>query len=399
MSYFQDVPVLPDDPIFSLPLLFADDPSPNKVNLGIGVYQNEEGKPFVLNSVRKAEALVIEKHLGKNYLPIDGDADYIKETLNLIFGADSPLLKEKRIFGVQTVGGAGALRLGAEFLKTLVSKKIFISNPSWINHQNIFKRSGLEIDSYPYFNYATHTLDFPSLCRSIQSMPAGSLILLQGCGHNPTGVDPTLDQWRELSKLIKAQKILPFFDLAYQGFGKGLDEDAQGIRIFAEDGHEMAVAYSYSKNMGLYGERVGALALVSHTPDASLRVASQLRQMIRGVYSTPPLHGGRLAAAVLKSSELRQEWLLELKEMRERLNLRRKQLADSLRKGSDHEAFKNLDQQKGMFSYCGISPEQVQHLIKKHAIYLPADGRINVAGLNLKNMDYVSQAILETMHS
>lgn len=398
MPYFQNIPLLPDDPIFQLPLLFAKDARPHKVNLGIGVYQDEDGKPVVLSSIREAETLVFDQHLGKNYSSIDGHPDYIQETLALIFGKENPLIKEKRVFGAHTVGGTGALRLGAEFLHTLASKKIYLSNPSWVNHPNIFKRAGMEIHDYAYFDAFTNTLDFPGLCQSIQGMPPGSVILLQGCGHNPTGVDPSFEQWKVLSDLIKMQEVIPFFDLAYQGFSDGIDEDAQAIRYFACQGHEMLVAYSYSKNMGLYGERVGALAVVSQTAAHSQHVASQIRQMIRGIYSTPPLHGGRLVYTLLKNPQLRQKWLRELTEMRERLHALRNQLATSLRQLSDNANFLGLDQQKGMFSYCGITAAQASLLMEKYAIYL-AGGRINVAGLNAHNIKYVSQSISDTMNT
>lgn len=398
MPFFDTISSIPDDPIFSLPLLYAKDPRPNKVNLGIGVYLDEDGNPIVLNSVRKAEARIFERQLNKNYLPIDGDNDYIRATLKLIFGELHPIISEKKVFAAATVGGAGALRLGAEFLRTLVGQRIHLSDPTWINHKNIFSRSGMEVSTYPYFDYHSCRLNFPALTEAIQKMPKGSIILLQGCGHNPTGVDPSTSQWQKLSQLIKAQGIIPFFDLAYQGFGKGLDEDAAAIRLFGNDGHEMLVAYSYSKNMGLYGERVGALAIVSKDCTSSQNIASQVRQIIRSVYSTPPLHGERIAATILLDIELKEQWLMELQVMRESLQKRRSLFVDSLNAASDNK-YTFLSEQQGMFSFCGLSPQHAQMLIDKYAIYLPMDGRINVAGLSAKNIPYVTESLLQTIRS
>lgn len=390
MTFFEKISLIPDDPIFKLPILFAAETRSCKVNLGIGVYQNEKGKPTVPHCVQKAEQLLFEKKLDKNYLPIDGDAEFIHETLKIIFGEQSPVLMQKRVFGVQTVGGAGALRLGAEFLYTLIGKRIYLSEPTWINHINIFKRSGMEVDFYPYYDNAVQKFDCIAMQKAIKCMPQGSIILLQGCGHNPTGADPTFEEWKELSHLIKKSQLIPFFDLAYQGFGTDMDADAQPIRYFAEEGHEMFVAYSYSKNMGLYGERAGALAIVARTPEASKHAASQLRQMIRGIYSTPPLHGGRIVSTILKNENLKNEWLQEVNRMRYRLHSCRLELAKRL-------GLPFLASQKGMFSYCGLSSSNVEHLINEYAIYLPSDGRINVAGLNADNFDYVSNSILKTL--
>lgn len=397
MRFFEKMPLLPDDAIFSLPILFAADQRPQKVNLGIGIYQNEDGRNVVLPSVRKAEALISAKELGKNYLPIDGDTDFIHETSSIIFGNANTASEDGRAFVVQTPGGACALRLGAEFLSTLVSRNIFLSNPSWINHKNIFTRAGLEVHNYPYFERRKHILDFTSLCDAINRLPAGSVLLLQGCGHNPTGVDPTKEQWRELSALIKEKKVIPFFDLAYQGFCCGLEEDAYAVRYFAEQNHEMLVAYSFSKNMGLYGERVGALAILSETQEESRKVASQVRQMIRGIYSTPPLQGGRIAALILKNDGLRAEWEKEVDEMRTRLQNTRQNFAMELEKNILNIDYRFVSTQKGMFTYCGLTPLQVELLIKKYAIYLPSDGRINVAGLNKHNFAYAVESILETI--
>lgn len=397
MLNFKTIPQLPDDPIFRLPLLFAKDPRPEKVNLGIGVYQDDNGLPTIFSSVHKAEKALLEQHLNKNYQPIDGSAVFIKETIDLLFGGSHQAIKEKRVSALQTVGGVCALRLAAEFLVTFGSSTIFISNPSWINHKNIFSRAGMDVHSYPYIDQTNGTLDFPSLAKAIEKMSAGSTILLQACGHNPTGIDPTIEQWEELSSLIKKQKIIPFFDVAYQGFADDIAKDSEAVQLFARDGHEMFAAYSYSKNMGLYGERVGALAVATKEPETLPAITSQLRQMVRGIYSTPPLQGGRIAAAILTQQNLKTEWLLELQKMRDRLHYLRNALADNLEKYTNSSDFQFLKNQKGLFSLCGLSSLQVQKLIQQYSVYLLPDGRINVAGLNDKNIEYVSHAILDVI--
>lgn len=395
MHRFEDIPLLPDDPIFSLPTLYGRDARPDKVNLGIGVYQDEAGKPTVFSAIRKAEALILDEKLGKDYQPIEGNPEYIRETTNLILGNHHSA--ENRMFAAQTVGGACALRLGAEFLLALGGKKIYLPGPTWANHKNIFKRAGADVHSYPYFDPIECAIDFDALEKALLAISPGSALLLQACGHNPTGTDMTLDQWQKLSELVKKQGLIPFFDVAYQGFADGIEQDAAPVRLFANDGHNMLVAYSFSKNMGLYGERAGTLAVVAQQAEAIPKIASQLRQMIRGIYSTPPLQGGRLAAAVLSNPVLKEEWLQELEQMRQRLSSKRERLASLLEKGSRQRNFQFLREQKGMFSFCGLTSHHVQQLIQEFAIYMPMDGRINIAGVNDGNINYVSHAILKVM--
>lgn len=397
MPFFNDIPQLPDDPILGLPIAFAADPRPNKINLGIGAYKTAEGHPLVLKSVRKAESLLLQKNLPKDYLPIEGDADFLRCSLQLLFGSNSPLWQTGRFFAAQSVGGASALRIGAEFLAKLVSKTVFISQPSWSNHKQIFERAGLNVGSYPYFDPHTFMLDFSGMCEAIKNMPPGSVILLHGCCHNPTGIDPSFEQWKELSNLIKKQQLIPFFDLAYQGFGRGLDEDAQAIRHFVNEGHEMLIAYSFSKNFGLYGERVGFLTVVCSSVDRVPKIASQIRSLIRGNYSNPPLHGARIVSTILKSPELTQEWKTELNNMCERVKEMRKALIAALLVKGQNRNFSYMNQQIGLFSFTGLSPEQVQRLRKEKAIYMPNSGRINVAGLNTQNVSHVAEALLSVM--
>jgi aspartate/tyrosine/aromatic aminotransferase len=395
MTFFNDIPLLPDDPILSLPLLFTADPRSIKVNLGIGSYKTAEGSPLVLSCVKKAESQILQKSLNKEYLPIDGDADFIKWSLSLLFGIASPLLNSEQLYTTQTIGGSGALRIAGEFLAKLISKTIFLSQPSWSNHKTIFEKAGLNVGSYPYFDLKEHRFDFNGMCEAIKNMPSSSIILLHGCCHNPTGIDPSFEQWKELSDLIKKQHIIPFFDIAYHGFGQDLNQDAKAIRYFAEEGHEMLVAYSFSKNFGLYGERVGFLTLISSANIPSIR--SQIKFLIRGNYSNPPLHGARIVSTILKSPELIVEWEIELKNMRERVNEMRKALVAALLVKGNEKDFSYMHQQIGLFSFAGLTSEQVQKLQQEKAIYMPNNGRINIAGLNTQNLEYVTDALLSVL--
>lgn len=397
MPFFDEIPLLPPDAILGLPIAFAAETNPNKVNLGIGSYKTAEGTPLVLKCVRKAENIILQKNLNKEYLPIDGDHDFLKCSLQLIFGNDLSSIEPARIYSSQTVGGSGALRIAGEFLTKLVNKNIFLSQPSWPNHKPIFERAGMNVGSYPYFDVQTNSLDFKGMCAAINNLPPTSVILLHACCHNPTGVDPNLDQWQELSHLIKKRGLFPFFDLAYQGFVDNLDSDAQAVRLFAKEGHEMMVAYSYSKNFGLYGERVGLISLIASNPDLVPNIGSQIKTIIRGNYSTPPLHGARIVSTVLKSPELNIEWRSELKKMCDRVKeMRNALIAALLVKGKDHN-FSSILNQNGLFSFIGLNKDQVDRLREEYAIYMPANGRINLAGLNSQNIEYVAEALLSVI--
>lgn len=397
MPFFNDIPQLPDDPILGLPIAFAADPRPNKINLGIGVYKTAEGHPLVLSSVKKAESLILQKHLNKEYLPIEGDPEFLRCALLLLFGSDSSLWQTNHFFAAQSVGGASALRVGGEFLAKLVSKTIFLSQPSWSNHKQIFERAGLNVGSYPYFDPQTHRFDDQGMYHALKNMPPSSIVLLHGCCHNPTGIDPSFDQWKELSYLMKKHHLIPFFDMAYQGLGHDLDQDAEAVRYFVNEGHEMLVAYSFSKNLGLYGERVGFLTIICSQIEKIPKIGSQIKSLIRGNYSNPPLHGARIVSTILKSHELTLEWKTELMNMCERVKEMRKALiAALLVKGQDRN-FAYMHQQNGLFSFFGLTPEQVQHLRKEWAIYIPNNGRINIAGLNMQNVSYVAESLLSVM--
>lgn len=396
MPIFNGITLLPEDPILSLPIAFAADPHPQKINLGIGAYKSADGQSLVLTTIKKAETRVLQKQTNKDYAPIDGHPEFLKLSLQLLFGPD-PILDSGKIYAAQTVGGTGALRIGGELLAKNAGKHIFISQPSWHNHKSVFERAGLIVGSYPYFDPHTYTLDFEGMCQAIQNMPAGSTILLHGCCHNPTGVDPTIEQWKELSALIKKQQVIPFFDIAYQGFGQDLNKDAQAIRYFASEGHEMLVAYSYAKNFGLYGERVGFLALIMTQPETTPKVASHVKALIRSNYSSPPIHGSQIVTTILKSPDLYLDWETELKNMRDRINEMRTALIATLLVKGQGKDFSYLHQQHGLFSFCGLKPEQVHLLRQQKGIYIPSNGRLNIAGLNTQNIDYVAESLLSVL--
>jgi aspartate/tyrosine/aromatic aminotransferase len=389
MSFFGSVPLLPEDPILSLPSAFAADERPFKVNVGVGSYKTAEGLPLLLTAVRKAEQLILQKQTNKEYLSIEGDAEFLKFSMELLFGS-TPI---QHAFAAQTVGGSGALRIGGEFLARLITKTIFIPQPTWQNHKQIFEKALLQVESYPYYDFQKHTIDFTGMCEAIAKMPKKSAIVLHACCHNPTGMDPSIEQWRMLSKLIQQQQLIPFFDVAYQGFGNALDQDVEAVRLFAQEGHEMLIAYSFAKNMGLYGERAGFFTILTSNPEATFKSASQIRMFIRGNYSSPPLHAARIVTTILKNSELRLEWEDELKNMRDRINEMHQAFVATLLVKSKHIDFSYMRKQQGLFSFCGLTTEQVRRLKEEWAIYMPTNGRLNVAGLTTNNMEYVAESI------
>ncbi len=397
MSFFQELPQLPPDPILGIPQLFAADPRSHKINLGIGAYKTADDLPFVLTSVEEAEKLLLQKPLHKEYLPIEGSKALREEGVRLLMGDELSARLSERLFAAQTVGGASALRVAGELLTKLKKTVIFIPDPSWLNHLPTFEQAHLRVETYPYINTGTCLLDYASLCQAIQRMPSGSPILLHACCHNPTGVDPTFEQWKELSALIKKQGLLPVFDMAYQGFGEGLEEDAKAIRYFAKEGHEMLVAYSFSKNFGLYGERVGFLMILGSEASVIPKIESQVKRLIRSNYSNPPLHGAQLVATILSSPELTKRWKGELHNMCQRIIEMRKALVASLFVYASNKDFYPLAQQKGFFSFVGLSLEQVHRLREEKAIYIPDNGRLNVAGLNTRNLDEVARSIAQVL--
>ena len=392
MRFFDTVEMAPPDPILGLNAAFKSDPRSNKVNLSIGAYKTDDLQPLVLAAVRKAEQQILTEGMDKEYLSQDGDPEYVRRSIRLVFDTE-----QDNIFGAQAPGGTAGVRLAGEFLAQIGSQVIYIPDPTWANHNQVFARAGLEIASYPYYDAERRAFTRSRMIEAIKSIPSGSPILLHACCHNPTGLDPTPADWQEISKAIKAQGLLPVFDFAYQGFGLGIDEDAVAVRHFLADGHQMLVANSYSKNFGLYGERIGGFYVVTPEAKTAERVKSQVMRIIRANYSNPPLHGSRIIAAVLASDALREEWESELAVMRERISGMRKALAEGLNAGGSSVDFSFMYNQNGMFSYSGLSKDAVDRLREEFAIYMPTNGRLNVAGLSPKNLDYVVEAILAVL--
>lgn len=395
---FENIPLAPADPILGLLDLFRADQRPNKINLGIGVYKDETGQTPVLTSVKKAEQILLESEITKNYLGIDGLAAFGQCTQVLLFGADSPIIAAKRARTAQTPGGTGGLRVAADFLaKNTAVKRVWISQPSWPNHKGVFASAGLGTAEYAYYDAANHTLDFEGMLQGLQNAQAGDVVLFHGCCHNPTGIDPTEAQWRILADLSREKGWLPLFDFAYQGFARGLEEDAQGLRIFTENHSEMIIASSYSKNFGLYNERVGACTLVAADAEAADRVLSQLKSCIRANYSNPPSHGAAVVATILGNDALRTMWEQELTGMRERIKRMRQLFVSTLREKGAQQDFEFINQQNGMFSFSGLTKEQVLRLRDEFGVYAVNSGRVNVAGMTTDNMAQLCEAIVAVL--
>lgn len=395
---FENIAAAPADPILGLADLFRADDRTNKINLGIGVYKDETGKTPVLTSVKKAEQFLLENETTKNYLSIDGIADFARCTQELLFGKGSAMISDKRAQTAQTPGGTGGLRVAADFLANNTSaKRIWVSNPSWPNHKNVFTAAGLEVCEYNYYDAASHQLDFAGLLASLQQAQAGDVVLFHGCCHNPTGIDPTKEQWQQLADLSLEKGWLPLFDFAYQGFARGLEEDAEGLRIFAASHKELIVASSYSKNFGLYNERVGAFTLVAADAASADTAFSQVKATIRANYSNPPAHGAAVVATILSDETLRTLWEHELTAMRERIQRMRQLFVNTLQeKGADRD-FSFIIKQNGMFSFSGLSKEQVIRLREEFGVYAVNSGRVNVAGMTPDNMAPLCEAIVAVL--
>lgn len=393
-TLFSAVEMAPKDPILGLNEIFQADSRPDKTNLGVGVYSDDNGKLPVLKAVKQAEEARISKNLPKGYLPIDGPAAFNKAVQSLLFGAESEAVKSSRIVTVEALGGTGGLKIGADFLKKLLpASKVAISDPTWENHRGVFENAGFEVVSYDYYDPSSHGLNFAKMVQSLSAMPAGTIVILHACCHNPTGVDPTPAQWEELVGLCKSKALVPFLDLAYQGFGDGIEPDALAVRMFAESGLPFLAASSFSKSFSIYGERVGALSIVTRSGDEAARVLSQVKRVIRTNYSNPPTHGGSIVTDVLTSPELRKLWEEELAEMRNRIRTMRLSFVEKLKALGVAQDFSFVAQQRGMFSYSGLSPKQVDRLREEFGIYAVQSGRICVAALNSGNIDRVVKAI------
>ncbi len=394
----ESLTMAPPDAILGLTEAFKKDTNPDKVNLGVGVYKDESGKTPIFSAVSKAAQAVLDKETDKGYLPIEGSPEYGKAVQELLFGAGSEIVSSGRAATAQAPGGTGALRVGAAFLKMLrPDATLWMSDETWANHPKIFATAGLEQKSFPYYNAETKTLEFEKMIETIGQIPEGDFILLQGACHNPTGLDPTPEQWEKIAKAVSSHKLMPLIDFAYQGLAQGLEEDAAGLRIMCANGGEALVASSFSKNFGLYKERVGALTIVGGDEESAAKALSHVKAIIRANYSNPPSHGGAVAIEILSDPAMRAEWEAEVATMRERINEMRKLMVETLKAKGVEGDFSFIANQFGMFSYSGLTKEQVAALKEKYAIYIVGSGRINVAGLTPDNMDYVCGAIADVL--
>ena len=394
MSLFTAVEMAPRDPILGLNDQFAADTNPSKVNLGVGVYFDDNGKLPLLQCVQAAEKAMMDKPTPRGYLPIDGIDAYDNGVKALVFGADSDVVKSGRVSTVQAIGGTGGLKIGADFLKKLnPNAKVMISNPSWENHRAIFQNAGFEVDNYAYYDAATRSIDFAGMLADLNAAPAGTVVVLHACCHNPTGYDITAAQWDQVIEVVKAKNLVAFLDMAYQGFGHGIAEDGAVIGKFVAAGLNIFVSTSFSKSFSLYGERVGALSVVANDKEEAARVLSQLKIVIRTNYSNPPTHGGAVVAAVLNNPELRAQWEAELGEMRVRIKAMRQKLVDGLKAAGVTQDMSFITTQIGMFSYSGLSKEQMIRLRSEFGVYGTDTGRMCVAALNSKNIEHVCKSI------
>ncbi|EHI9238951.1 aspartate/tyrosine/aromatic aminotransferase [Vibrio vulnificus] len=391
---FEKVVAAPADPILGLTEEFKKDPRAEKINLGVGIYKTEQGETPVLATVKKAEAALVETEKTKSYLTIEGTAEYALAVQKLLFGADAELISAQRAKTAQAPGGTGALRVAGEFIKRqLGDVKIWISNPTWANHHGVFRAAGLETVEYAYYNPETKDKDFAAMLADLEKASAGDVVLLHGCCHNPTGIDPTAQEWEALAKLVADKGLLPLFDFAYQGFAKGVEEDAQGLRTFAKFNKEILVASSFSKNFGLYNERVGAFTLVAESKEIAETAFSQVKAIIRSIYSNPPAHGSAVVTHILNDAALRAEWEAEVAEMRDRIQEMRELFVATLKEEGVAADFSFIERQNGMFSFSGLNKDQVARLKEEFAIYIVGSGRISVAGMTKSNMGPLCKAI------
>ncbi|XP_014518796.1 aspartate aminotransferase, mitochondrial [Vigna radiata var. radiata] len=398
--WFRSIEPAPKDPILGVTEAFLADQSPNKVNVGVGAYRDDDGKAVVLECVREAERRIAGNQF-MEYLPIGGSNKMVEESLKLAYGDNSEFIKDKRIAAVQALSGTGACRLFAAFQQRFhPNSQIYIPVPTWANHHNIWRDARVSIKTFRYYHPESKGLDFEGLMNDMKNAPDGSFFLLHACAHNPTGVDPSEEQWREISSQIKAKGHFPFFDMAYQGFASGDPErDAKAIRIFLEDGHLIGLAQSYAKNMGLYGQRVGCLSVLCEDEKQAVAVKSQLQLIARPMYSNPPVHGALIVSTVLGDPELKKLWLNEVKGMADRIIGMRTTLRENLEKRNSPLPWQHITNQIGMFCYSGLTPEQVDLMTSKFHIYMTRNGRISMAGLNTGNVGYVADAIHEVTKS
>ena len=387
------VPMAPGDPILGVTETFNADPNPRKVNLGVGIYYGEDGKVPLLECVRRAERARVDAAPSRAYLPIDGLPAYDQAVRTLLLG-ESGAVRERRVVTVQTLGGTGGLKLGADFLRRIVpGAEAWISDPSWENHRAIFEGAGFAVREYPYYDPKTRGVRFDAMLDSLKALPAGTVVVLHACCHNPTGVDLSHEQWQQVLGTVQARGLIPFVDLAYQGFGDGLEADAYAARLFAGAMTPVFLSSSFSKSFSLYGERVGAFSLVAGSADQAARALSQVKRLVRANYSNPPTHGGQIVAAVLTTPELRRQWEEELGQMRERIKAMRRALVEKVHARAPGFDFSFVTRQRGLFCYSGLDREQVRRLHEEYSIYAVETGRICVAALNSRNVGYAAEAI------
>ena len=388
----------PIDPIISVSEAFFADPNPKKVNLGIGIYCDDSGKVPVLNCIKEAEKKFVAAGKPKYYLPMDGLGAFNRAAQHLLFGAEHAAVREKRVVTAQTLGGSGGLKVGADWLRVLNPRvEVWISDPSWENHSAIFEGAGFKVNSYPYYDAASRTIRLDAMLSTLRGLPRGTIVVLHACCHNPTGLDPTPQQWQQIRETVKQAELVPFLDIAYQGFAEGLDADAAEVRRFADECPLVVVASSFSKSLSLYSERVGALSLVTASADEAARALSHVKRVVRANYSGPPSYGGGLATNVLTDPALRQQWEVELAGMRDRVKSVRRQLVEKIRALRADFDMSYVIEQRGMFSYSGLTKAQVGRLRDEHSVYALESGRICVAALNSRNVDYVAQAIADVL--
>jgi aspartate aminotransferase len=395
-SWWSNVEMGPPDAILGISEAFKRDSNPSKMNLGVGAYRDDAGKPYVLPSVREAEALIHQNNMDKEYLGITGLASFTKAAAELAFDANSSVLADKRNVTVQGVSGTGSLMLGSRFLNAFFggNKVVYLPKPTWGNHPAILKSAGLGFDYYRYYDPSTCGFDSAGAMEDINNIPENSIIMLHACAHNPTGVDPKMEHWKEISAICKKRNILPFFDMAYQGFASGdIDKDAAALRMFIDDGHNPLLSQSFAKNMGLYGERVGAFNIICADEAEAKRVESQVKIIIRALYSNPPCNGARIASTILNDEALRAQWLVEVKGMADRIISMRDQLTTNLIKEGSTRDWSHINDQIGMFCYTGLTVEQVNNITNNHSVYMTKDGRVSVAGISSGNVEYLAHAM------
>jgi aspartate aminotransferase len=395
---FDTVSKAPDDAILGLNEAFTRDPNPEKINLSVGVFKDATGQTPILRTVKQAEARILQNEQTKTYLGIQGSDEYGRAVQELLFGPNHPVVTAGRTAAVHTPGGTGALRVAADFLKKLFpAAKVWLSEPTWPNHPSVFQAAGLQVATYPYFDAAGNTLAFERLMTALGDIPSGDVVLLHGCCHNPTGVDPTSDQWRQIADGVARRGLVPFVDFAYQGLAEGIREDAAGVAALTRTGCDLLVASSFSKNFGLYSERVGALTVVCGTDAVAEAVMSQLKVCIRTNYSNPPAHGAEIVTTILGDPQLRRMWEDEVRDIRERISGMRSLFVRTLAEVGIQRDFSFIARQRGMFSFSGLTPEQVRRLRDEHAIYIVGSGRINVAGMTPDNVRPLCTAIADVL--